>query len=61
MVLKKCSAIALLGVSFSIGSCLVANAQAGPFSTEAKHQAEALLKQMTLDEKLGQLNESSGL
>jgi len=61
MVLKRCSAIALLGASISIGSCLVADAQAGPFSTQAKQQAEALLKQMTLDEKLGQLNESSGL
>ena len=61
MVLKKCSAIALLGVSFSIGSCLIVKAQTSPFSAEAKQQAEALLKQMTLDEKLGQLNESSGL
>ena len=61
MVLKKCSAIALLGVSFSIGSSLIAKAQTSPFSAEAKQQAEALLKQMTLDEKLGQLNESSGL
>jgi beta-glucosidase len=61
MVLRKCSAIALLGVSFSIGNCLVANAQTSPFSAEAKQQAEALLKQMTLDEKLGQLNESAGL
>jgi beta-glucosidase len=61
MISKRCSAIALLGASFSIGSCLVTNAQAGPFSTEAKQQAEALLKQMTLGEKLGQLNESSGL
>ena len=61
MVLKKCSAIVLLGVSFSIGSCLIAKAQTSLFSAEAKQQAEALLKQMTLDEKLGQLNESSGL
>ena len=61
MALKRCSAIALLGASISIGSCLVADAQAGLFSTQAKQQAEALLKQMTLDEKLGQLNESSGL
>jgi beta-glucosidase len=61
MISKRCSAIALLGASLSIGSCLVTNAQAGPFSTEAKQQAEALLKQMTLGEKLGQLNESSGL
>jgi beta-glucosidase len=61
MVLKRCSAIALLGVSFSIGICLAAKAQTSPFSTQAKQQAQALLKQMTLDEKLGQLNESSGL
>jgi len=61
MTLKKCSAIALLGESFSKGSCLVANTQTGPFSIEAQHKAEALLKQMTLDEKVGQLNESSGL
>ena len=61
MISKKCSAIALLGVSFSIGSCLIAKAQTSPFSTEAKQKAEALLRQMTLEEKLGQLNESSGL
>jgi beta-glucosidase len=31
------------------------------FSNEAKQEAEALLKQMTVDEKVGQLNESSGI
>jgi beta-glucosidase len=61
MMSRKCFAIALLGASISIGSCLVAKAQTSPFSIEAKQKAEALLKQMTLDEKLGQLNESSGL
>src|SRR6202453_3445807 len=61
MMSRKCSAIALLGASISIGSCFEAKAQTSPFSAEAKQQAEALLKQMTLDEKLGQLNESSGL
>jgi len=61
MMSRKCFAIVLLGASISIGSCLVANAQTSPFSIEAKQKAEALLKQMTLDEKLGQLNESSGL
>jgi beta-glucosidase len=61
MMSRKCFAIALLGASISIGSCLVAKAQTNPFSIEAKQKAEALLKQMTLDEKLGQLNESSGL
>jgi beta-glucosidase len=61
MMSRKCFAIGLLGASISIGSCLVAKAQTSPFSVEAKQKAEALLKQMTLDEKLGQLNESSGL
>jgi beta-glucosidase len=31
------------------------------FSNQAKQKAEALLKQMTLDEKVGQLNEASGI
>jgi beta-glucosidase len=37
------------------------NAQDRVFSNEAKRKAEALLQQMTLDEKVGQLNESSGM
>jgi len=57
---KRCSAIALLGGSFSMMS-LAANAQTNPFSAEAKQKAETLLKQMTLDEKVGQLNESAGI
>jgi beta-glucosidase len=56
MMSRKCFAIALLWASISIGSCLVAKAQTSPFSIEAKQKAEALLKQMTLDEKVGQLN-----
>src|SRR6202167_4373387 len=61
MMSGKCSAIALLGASISIGSCFAAKAQTSPFSIEAKQTAEALLKQMTVDEKVGQLNESSGM
>jgi beta-glucosidase len=57
---KTCSAIALLGASFSVMN-LAGNAQNGPFSAEAKQKAETLLKQMTLDEKVGQLNESAGI
>jgi len=59
MMLKRYSAIALFGVAFS--GAIAAGAQTSPFSAEAKQKAEALLKQMTLDEKVGQLNESSGL
>jgi beta-glucosidase len=36
-------------------------AQTPLFSKDAKQKAEALLKQMTVDEKAGQLNESSGI
>jgi len=38
-----------------------AGAQDRLFSNEAKQKAAALLRQMTLDEKVGQVNESSGM
>jgi beta-glucosidase len=38
-----------------------ASAQRTPFSAAAKQKAEALLKQMTLEEKVGQLNQSAGI
>jgi beta-glucosidase len=44
--------------AFSLSSVI---AQAPLFSKDAKQKAEALLKQMTVDEKAGQLNESSGM
>jgi beta-glucosidase len=59
MMSKRYSAIALLAVAFS--GVIAAGAQTSPFSAEAKQKAESLLKQMTLDEKVGQLNEASGL
>jgi beta-glucosidase len=37
------------------------NAQDHLFSNEAKQKAEALLKQMSLDEKVGQLNQLAGI
>ncbi|HEY2038623.1 MAG TPA: glycoside hydrolase family 3 N-terminal domain-containing protein, partial [Edaphobacter sp.] len=60
MLLKRCSGFVLLGVSLSMAAAVSAGAQDRLFSNEAKQKAEALLKQMTLDEKVGQLNESSG-
>jgi beta-glucosidase len=50
----QCALIAISGVHS-------ASAQSPLFSPQAKQKAEALLKQMTLDEKVGQLNESAGL
>jgi beta-glucosidase len=60
MLLKRCSGFVLLGVSLSMAAAVSAGAQDRLFSNEAKQKAEALLKQMTLEEKVGQLNESSG-
>lgn len=57
---KLCSAIALLGASVSmVGPA--ANAQTDPFSAGAKQKAGILLKQMTLDEKVGQLDDAPGI
>jgi beta-glucosidase len=49
--LKRFSAFAL-SVSLSAIISISAGAQSGPFSAEAKQKAEALLKQMTLEERL---------
>ena len=38
-----------------------AAAQATVFSPESEQRAEALLKQMTIEEKVGQMNQSSGI
>src|SRR5215469_7387700 len=61
MHVKRFSAFALLSVALLLLSGKLACAQTDIFSPQAKQKAEALLKQMTLDEKIGQLNESSGI
>ena len=52
-------------MSFRIAALLAGAAsvvaQAPPFSPESERRAEALLKQMNLDEKVGQLNQSAGV
>src|SRR5579863_9435484 len=58
MKLARLSGFALFCVSVAAVS---AGAQAPLFSNQAKQKAEALLKQMTVEEKVGQLNESSGI
>ena len=57
----KWYAFSLLLASIAAVSITSAGAQDRLFSSEAKQKAAALLKQMTLDEKVGQLNESAGL
>jgi hypothetical protein len=61
MQLTKLYVLTLLMASIAAVSIPSAGAQDRFFSNEAKQKAEALLKQMTLDEKVGQLNESSGI
>lgn len=60
MKLTRCFAPGLFIGSIVAGCMPLAGAQEPLFSNEAKQKAEALLKQMTVDEKVGQLNESSG-
>jgi len=61
MRLTKLYALSLLLASMAAVTIPSVGAQDRLFSNEAKQKAEALLKQMTLDEKVGQLNESSGI
>jgi len=53
--------VILLYASLWTSTGLSVYGQAHPFSPEAKQKAEALLKQMNLDEKVGQLNQSAGI
>jgi beta-glucosidase len=59
--MNRCSGFALLIGMLATFAATSASAQDPLLSNEAKQKAEALLKQMTLDEKIGQLNESSGM
>jgi beta-glucosidase len=61
MRLTKLYAWSLLLASMATVTIPSAGAQDRLFSNEAKQKAAALLKQMTLDEKVGQLNESPGI
>jgi beta-glucosidase len=61
MLWKKFHAIPLVCASLSLLAGLSASAQVNPFSQQAKQKAEALLQQMTLDEKVGQLDQAAGI
>ena len=60
MLVKNRSAIFVLAAAL-LAMAAGAAAQAPIFSPESQQRAEALLKQMTLDEKVGQLNQSAGV
>ena len=59
MKLARPLVFALLGALLYNATAAVA--QSPLFSNQAKQKAEALLKQMTVEEKVGQLNQSSGI
>jgi beta-glucosidase len=61
MNLSRFSILSIILASITTAAIPSAVAQDRLFSNEAKQKAEALLKQMTVDEKVGQLNESAGL
>jgi beta-glucosidase len=61
VLVNRCSGFVLLFGMLAIFAAASTSAQDSLFSNEAKQKAEVLLKQMTLDEKIGQLNESSGI
>ncbi|MDE3104776.1 MAG: beta-glucosidase BglX [Acidobacteriota bacterium] len=60
MSLKKNSIAGLLCMA-AMACSLTTAAQTRTFSPEARQKAELLLRQMTLDEKVGQLNQSAGI
>ena len=57
----KCFAILVAWLTVAAAGVFSANAQTQLYSPAAKQKAQALLKEMTLEEKIGQLNESSGI
>ena len=58
MSFKKNSAVFIFGAALAMAANAAAQA---PFSPESEQRAQALLKQLTLDEKVGQLNQSAGI
>ena len=61
MKFARLSAFALVCASLMTLNAASAVAQIPLFSQEARQKAEGLLQQMTVEEKVGQLNESSGI
>ena len=56
-----CRATLLLTLALATHFASPASAQTALFSPQAKQRAEALLKQMTVEEKVGQLNQAPGV
>ena len=55
------SALVVASALFFLFAVAPANSQTFPFSPKAQERAQALLKRMTIDEKVGQLTQSAGV
>ena len=58
---KNKSSSCVLAAAVLLQLAASCSAQAPLFSAESERRAQALLKQMTLDEKVGQMNQSAGV
>ncbi len=58
---KKTLTLSLFHAALGLAVTVTASGQSALISSENAHRAEVLLKQMTLDEKVGQLNQSAGV
>lgn len=54
-------AVLPLALALFCAASPAAHAQKSPFSSQSQNRAEALLKQMTVDEKVGQLTQGAGI
>jgi beta-glucosidase len=59
--MSKVKAVLMLCAALALGANTTAQAGAAISAEEAHKRAEALLKQMTVDEKVGQMTQSSGI
>ncbi len=59
--MKRFYALVSIGILLTGTLSVADGAQTVPFSSEAREKAESLLKQMTVDEKVGQLNQAAGI
>lgn len=61
LLMTVCSLALAGGLSMETAAAQPDTSQPHPFSSSARQKAEALLKQKTVDEKIGQLDQTSGI
>jgi beta-glucosidase len=60
-IMKRFLALTSIAIVLTMGLTGTGGAQSSPYSNEAREKAKSLLKQMTVDEKVGQLNQAAGI